>query len=176
MNQAVYGAVADVRSYPSLGVTRITIEIPVEHHVPATELLYGKRALVTLAPATLAKLPYGVMVSNHEQEAVPNVTKDEPRAGAPAGKSAPAEEKGGPLSRLAAMWCKSDDFWAWLNYAHPLAGGVEYDEPLARSFILRQCNIDSRRVLDHDNYSKTVFERSIRGPFMAWTATRSNPF
>lgn len=58
--ELAFGEVVDVKSIPSRQVTRIIIEIPTEHHVKATNLLFGKGALVI--PAWRAEMapPYGV--------------------------------------------------------------------------------------------------------------------
>lgn len=70
---------------------------------------------------------------------------------------AKAEElKGGPLAKLAGMWCQSKDFQEWI--------GVPNQEE-ARLFILEECGIDSRVALDHNHLAAEIFHRSIREPY-----------
>lgn len=62
------GEVVNVKSIPSRGVTRIEIEVPLEAHVGATELLFGKPALVMAIAGKAGDLAagshYGVMPFN----------------------------------------------------------------------------------------------------------------
>jgi hypothetical protein len=69
------------------------------------------------------------------------------------------ELKGGPLAKLAGMWCQSKDFHEWI--------GVPNQEE-ARLFILEECGIDSRAALDHNHLAAEIFHRSIREPYSKW--------
>lgn len=73
--------------------------------------------------------------------------------------------KGGPLSKLAGMWCNDPEFWRWLetdplNACHSATG--------AASIVRDLCEIESRADLDHDAYAAERFNRLIRGPYSKW--------
>jgi hypothetical protein len=73
---------------------------------------------------------------------------------------AKAEElKGGPLAKLAGMWCQSKDFQEWIGVPN---------QAEARLFILEECGIDSRAELDHNHLAADIFHRSIREPYSKW--------
>lgn len=80
-----------------------------------------------------------------------------------AAASEPIEkQKGGPLSKLAGMWCGDPEFWTWLetdplNACHSATG--------AASIVRDLCEIESRADLDHDAYAAERFNRLIRGPY-----------
>lgn len=69
------------------------------------------------------------------------------------------ERKGGPLAKLAGMWCQSKDFQEWCGQES--AAG-------ARAFILDTCGIDSRADLDHNQASATRFHEEIRIQYADW--------
>jgi hypothetical protein len=72
----------------------------------------------------------------------------------------PAEErKGGPLAKLAGMWCQRQDFQEW-------CGQSNADQ--AREFILDTCGIDSRVELDHNPKAAEKFHEEIRLQFADW--------
>lgn len=79
------------------------------------------------------------------------------------------EPKGGPLCKLAAIWCKDEDFWKWLIEVKKL-GAV--DEELAAIWIRDTCGIDSRRELDQNEWAAERFQRSVRAPFMEWSKNK----
>jgi hypothetical protein len=58
--QLAFGEVVNVIPIRSRGVTRIEIEIPTEFHVPATQLLYGKPAVILPLWDTAQRSAYGV--------------------------------------------------------------------------------------------------------------------
>ena len=70
--------------------------------------------------------------------------------------------KGGPLSKLAGMWCNDPEFWEWLetdpdNACHSAHG--------AAHCLYAICEIESRAELDHDPIAAEKFHRLIRGPY-----------
>lgn len=96
------------------------------------------------------------------------------------GPLAVASMKGGPLARLAGMWCGTPAFQVWIRqvYDRHLGGdghgcgdldeeAVERMGPagLARHAILVICDIDSRRELDHNPRAAKAFNLRIRIPF-----------
>jgi len=73
---------------------------------------------------------------------------------------AKAEElKGGPLAKLAGMWCQSRDFMRWCGAASPSK---------AKLFILEVCGIESRVELDHNPVAAEIFHRRIRSVYPEW--------
>lgn len=68
-------------------------------------------------------------------------------------------QKGGPLAKLAGMWCQSKDFQEWLGVPTPAE---------ARLFILEECEIDSRAELDHNQFAAERFHRCVREPYSRW--------
>lgn len=77
--------------------------------------------------------------------------------------------KGGPLSKLAGMWCNDPEFWAWLetdpdNACHSAHG--------AAHCLYAICEIESRAELDHDQRAAEKFHRLIRGPYQKYLIAR----
>lgn len=61
--RAAYGSVVNIRSIPSRSVTRIEIEMPIEAHVEATRVLFGRDVFVLPAAVQAqdaSTLPYGM--------------------------------------------------------------------------------------------------------------------
>lgn len=79
----------------------------------------------------------------------------------------PEKPKGGPLARLAGMWCRDQAFRA---FAH-----VE-DEETAAAYILGECGIQSRAELDHNPQAASIFHERIRHPFKEFRERLSYPF
>jgi hypothetical protein len=76
------------------------------------------------------------------------------------GPQTPAEDrKGGPLAKLAGMWCNSPDFQEWSGYRTPED---------ARMFILHNCGIESRADLDHNEEAARLFHHLIRIQYSGW--------
>ncbi len=82
--------------------------------------------------------------------------------------------KGGPLAELAGMWSKDERFWEWMTMQQLPPTGGEWrlinNEGAARSAILKVCEIQSRRELDHDARARRVFEEVIRRPYANYLA------
>lgn len=149
---AVFGKVEQVRDFKGLGVTRITVEIPIEQFVEAAAMLYGKNVLITIAPPSMGG-PYGMRRRGDESEP-PSTT--------------PAEPKGGALSNLAAVWCKDPVFHKWLRKHFRESWNATREslpEKIARDVILRTCGINSRKQLDHNEEARKLFDEAFRGPF-----------
>ena len=92
-------------------------------------------------------------------------------------KSIDEKPKGGPLSKLAAMWCNQPDFWDWLNAdihnaAHNPQGTTCNDSIGATSCIYSRCRITSRAELDNDDIAAEKFHRLIRGPYSKYLQAR----
>lgn len=77
------------------------------------------------------------------------------------------EPKGGPLCKLAAMWCKDEEFWEWL-YEHYGQGVPVLNEEEAAELLRALCGVQSRSELDHKPEATARFLNLVRAPFMAW--------
>ena len=71
----------------------------------------------------------------------------------------PVEMKGGPLAKLAGMWCNDRYFIEWVK---------SKSERAPDEFIKNICGIDSKRELDHDDVAALLFHEEIRKPYAAW--------
>jgi hypothetical protein len=169
--KAAYGKVVDVRSYISLQVCKIVIEVPIEYHVEATALLYGRNVLATLAQL---ERPYGIVESTApEDQHIPTAHDSVDALG-----SSGATLKGGELCKLACIWCKDEEFHQYLTEAYPVFFGGRFPqvghELAAKELILTTCgNLSSRRELDHNANARRLFDDYIRRPFMKWKAAAS---
>ncbi len=97
--------------------------------------------------------------------------------GAEGGNAAPACEakdlnekpKGGPLARLAAMWCADSRFQSWLAHAHAAewhALNLGYPAAETAAAAVRMiCGITSRADLDNNQKAARVFNERIRAPY-----------
>lgn len=81
----------------------------------------------------------------------------------------PEKPKGGPLSKLAAMWCNDPEFWKWLE-ADP--DNAASSPTGAAACIYDLCGIDSRAELDHSEIAAEKFHRLIRGPYSKYMQAR----
>jgi hypothetical protein len=84
----------------------------------------------------------------------------EPVADIPS-KPKPAKPKGGPLARLAGIWCADSRFQRWSKTS---------DAKSAALFIYEICMVSSRAALDHDSEAARRFHSHIRRPFMVYLA------
>lgn len=81
-----------------------------------------------------------------------------------------AKEQVGPLCKLAAMWCKGEQFREWFALRFDLG---ELDEDDA-AHHLRDClGVVSRKDIDHDPVASERFQKFIREPYMAWSRGRA---
>lgn len=76
------------------------------------------------------------------------------------------KQKGGPLCRLAAMWCRDDEFRRWLAMRLDYPQDLTEDE--AATAMRTMLGIESRVQLDHDTEAAGRFQTMIRAPFMEW--------
>ena len=72
--------------------------------------------------------------------------------------TAPQAEKpkGGPLAKLAGMWCNDPQFQQWLGVTNADAAAKE---------IYQRCGISSRAELDHDQDAAAMFAVFVRHPY-----------
>lgn len=81
------------------------------------------------------------------------------------GETPPHQEKpkGGPLSKLAGMWCNDPEFWKWLECG---------SENGASACVRELCGIESRVELDNDPVAAEKFHSLIRGPYSKYMLAR----
>jgi len=60
-NPVIFGQCADIKALNSYGITRVTIDISIEHHVEAVNHFWGKNLLISLAPKELEGTTYGLL-------------------------------------------------------------------------------------------------------------------
>jgi len=171
---AIYGRVTGVREMKGMQMTRIEIEIPIEHFVAAINAVHNRDVLITLAPPMGGG--YGVMVPN----ATPTQREPEPAKPAPAEavKVAAAQSSAKPhheqtLSQWAALRCKDPQFQAWVADVWPTKyeayrnSGTD-DEAIAKMFICETCGVVSRAELDTQPTAAARFHADVRQPFAEW--------
>lgn len=78
--------------------------------------------------------------------------------------------KGGPLCRLAGMWCKDEMFWEWLIDSGNLNRCDS--EECAADWIRAMCGVESRAAIDSNPFASEVFHRSVRSPYMEWSKNK----
>jgi hypothetical protein len=83
--------------------------------------------------------------------------------------------KGGPLARLAGMWCAEPLFQTWL-FKTFCAKGVTHEgeeTEMASALIRSICGIESRAELDNNAQAREHFDTLIRIPYAAYRAQHS---
>ena len=71
--------------------------------------------------------------------------------------STTGDHKGGALAKLAGQWCADPVFQKWL---------FVYSELEAAQKIKHFCEVDSRRMLDHNPKAADLFQGLFRTPYM----------
>lgn len=72
----------------------------------------------------------------------------------------------GPLCREAVGLCQMPEFQRWAPEHTNSKQGDVFNEDACRQFILRVCQIKSRKELDTLRYASDLFRTEIRVPFM----------
>lgn len=75
------------------------------------------------------------------------------------------KQKGGPLCKLAAMWCKDADFQEWLAFQFDME---KMDEDGTADFFRKWMGVSSRKELDNNPEAAERFQILVRSPFMGW--------
>lgn len=102
----------------------------------------------------------------------PAVAESEP----PCDDGAP---KGGPLAKLAAMWCRDARFRRWLSEQFPDQCATCADDGMtifnhhevAAAVVRHVCGVRSRAELDEDRRAATTFHVQIRLPYVSYTTS-----
>ena len=74
-------------------------------------------------------------------------------------------------SRQAGIWCQDKEFQAWVNHALGLKVAT-VNEQGARTFVLSQCGIESRKELDFSVEARKLWLEKIAGPYRKWRIAR----
>lgn len=129
------------------GTLRVSIDIDPQYKQTFLELFPGIDMPVALAP----------LQANFEQK------QPEP------------EQKGGPLSKSAAMQCQYPPFQEFaveklreMNFAWPVEASKEQ---LARELILKVCEIESRAELDHNEQAEMRYSELMHA-YRQWNFGR----
>ena len=79
----------------------------------------------------------------------------------PAPSAEPEKPKGGPLAKLAGMWCDDANFidW-WLDN-----DGIGMDQLTPAEAIRTVCKVKSRAELDHNPEARKLFDMHFRIPY-----------
>jgi hypothetical protein len=169
---AILAHVAVVRPAPSRGVTILTLELPLEFHVAATSLLFGRDVLVLPSnlPATtpLGPLPDALDAAGGERAPEPAA---QPRATEPARQSGQTTNPSSAAPRrpaltrrddsvVPAQWlgihCAESKFQDWLQV---------HNEAQAIERVREMCEVASRRELATNPQARHLFLTLIYNPF-----------
>ncbi|MCG8381826.1 MAG: hypothetical protein MJA28_06360 [Gammaproteobacteria bacterium] len=149
--KAVHAQVYDVKKVRTRQVATITLEIPIEAHLDAINLLDEQDVLVTVAPKDIG-MPYGVI----DGDTAPEQSKpdDEPA-------------KGGALAKLAAQLCANQQFRHFVYQRDCTYTLLEsWDEAGIADHVRYMCGVNSRAELDHNPEAAKLFHERFRKPFM----------
>jgi hypothetical protein len=83
---------------------------------------------------------------------------------------------GGPLARLAGLWCGDRMFQRWMAQTFPPLDDDQdlTDEQLAAGSVRRVCEVASRAELDHNPEAADRFHSLIRMPYSNFLARRTH--
>jgi hypothetical protein len=129
------------------GSLRITLEFDPRHAKDAYALFGTRGTPVAVAAIT--------QEAAQEQAQKETIESDKP--------------KGGPLAKLAGIWCTEPSFWAWANLStiHGYTDDI-VDSDDAAKFVRVVSGVDSRSELDHNPDASRIFNEKIRLPYMEW--------
>lgn len=92
----------------------------------------------------------------------------------PQPKAEPEKPKGGPLAKLAGMWCNDAQFVEWMRRTYCgtwTKAQIEHPNDAPddwAAYVIRElCHISSRAELDSDPEAAQRFQLAVRGPYMA---------
>jgi len=151
-----FGQVVNVRPIPTRQVTQIVIEIPDNHHIAATTMLFGKNAFV-LAANPKASVPFGVVPLDRMNDSSPaDETGASPRAGLKVGCGLTVDVN---PSQWLGVQCQNAMFMHWIGAA---------DAQEAAGKVRIRCGVQSRAEISKDPQALNVFIREIYTPYKAY--------
>lgn len=196
--RVAFGSVVNVRPIASRAVTRIEIEIPIEAHIEATSLLYGKDVLI-VPVALQPTVPYGMTDGTVPDVGSPGADGPQgsspanaPASGSPttAGKSAFSALAGGKTSSAgrtatitrapgagSPMLGRRDDaidIVRWLGIRcndgvfQEWLGAGDADDAASR--VREICDVSSRKEISGSLPARRAFFDKIYKPFIAHVA------
>jgi hypothetical protein len=131
--------------------TQIVLALPDREALQSFIGLEGKRFMAVL-----------VQIGDDEQpvSANPLIQKE-------SANSRSAREPLGDLCWRAVQWCKEPEFWAWVSTQMWPKDPSQWpvDEEEAKKYVLRTCNVKSRKQLDSSSEARLLFNQLIRGPY-----------
>ena len=145
----IYGEVVTVKPIPTRQVTQIIVEIPTEHHIAATQMLFGRNAFIMPCAdkMPIPGVPYGVTTLGK----VLNPPEPENDAGLPSPSSRSIN-----VTQWLAVRSKDPNFQAFLNVANESEAAVK---------VRTICNVASRGEIAHDATAYEIFLTQIYKPF-----------
>lgn len=75
--------------------------------------------------------------------------------------------KGGELSKLAGRLCNNPEFWLFLDFLFPDDLEVVESKDMAANSIRRNCGVESRAEIDHNEKAAKKFH-VIRRAWSKW--------
>jgi len=72
------------------------------------------------------------------------------------------------LSNVAAMFCRSAEFWEWVNKKDDILSTPVMGEDVAKLWMYQELGINSRADLDHDSIVANRFVQDILEPYQKW--------
>lgn len=163
MTMVAFGQVVTVRPIPTRQVTQIVIEIPENHHIAATMMLFGKNAFV-LAANPGANVPFGVVPLEKMDEAPSANEQAERRESA----QTPTAFRMNGLShsvnptRWLGIHCLDPMFIDWI-------GARDSSEAIKK--VRHICGVESRSEIPQSSEAMDAFMRQIHTPFRAYQAS-----
>lgn len=194
MARVAFGSVVNVRPISSRAVTRIEIEIPIEAHIEATSLLYGKDVLIV--PMTLPPtVPYGMADGAIPDVAEPGAAAHAASPEAPVSASSERTSAASPFSALAGGKGRSStttprasgtrspmlgrredaiDIVRWLGIRcndKDFRGWLGVSDEAAAAHRVRElCGVTSRKEISGSLPARRAFFEQIYKPFIAHVA------
>lgn len=144
----IYGQVVTVKPIPTRQVTQIIIEIPDEHHITATQILYNRNAFIMPCESKdpLPGLSYGVTTLG--------------KAMNPPAQPEPVQREGNSELNIAqwlALKGKETNFQSFL--------GVDNEIDAAEK-VRGICRVTSRGEIAHNAQANEIFMTQIYTPFV----------
>ena len=105
------------------------------------------------------------------------LTQEASKAAAQSETIAADKPKGGPLAKLAGMFCSQPEFWDFINlsdYPDKKLFAQINDSVDAAAWVRRVCGIESRAELDNNSAAAERFHELIRKPYKKYLETTSS--
>lgn len=158
-----FGQVVNVKPIPTRQVTQIVIEIPDNHHIAATTMLFGKNAFV-LAASPKARASYGVVPLEMMDEGPAPAQEPESHARA-------IRSKGLTISVNPTQWlgihCQEAMFMDWI--------GARSAQEAAEK-VRNLCGVESRAHIATSPQAMDLFVHRVYQPYRAHEAAQHRDY